>query len=64
MCPFDGTKKMTADNPLVLEKRREELQKSLDQYSKGTISHDTTISPSEEARIREEVRTVMKEQFA
>ena len=46
ICPFDGTKKMTADNPLVLEKRGEERQKSLDQYSAGTISHDTTISPS------------------
>ena len=64
ICPFDGTKKMTADNPLVLEKRREELQKSLDQYGEGTISHGTTISPSEEARIREEIHTVMKEQFA
>ena len=64
MCPFDGTKKMTDDNPLVWEKRREEVQKSLDQYSAGTISHGTTISPLEEARIWAEVRTVMKEQFA
>ena len=43
---------MTADNPLVLEKQREEVQKSLEQYGDETVSHGTTIAPSEEARIR------------
>ena len=64
ICPFDGTKKMTANNPLVLEKQREELQKSLEQYEETLQYSGTTISPSEVARIKGEVRKEMQEQFA
>ena len=49
ICPFDGTKKMTASNRLVLGKQREEVQKSLEQYGDETTSQGTTIAPSEAA---------------
>ena len=67
ICPFDGTKKMTSDNPLALEIERKELQKALEESARlnSTIEEESsTVSPEEAARIRAEVQAVMKQQFA
>ena len=62
--PFDGEKRMREDNLTFVEQQRAEWNKIKQQSAEWSRSMDkysgTTISPSEEARIREEVRTVMK----
>ena len=62
--PFDGTKKMINDNPLVKEIERKELQKVMEEVSSTFSPSSNTISPLEEARIRKEVRDMMNQQFA
>ena len=54
---FDVKKKMTADNPALLEQERAELERIVEEES-------STISAEEEAQIREEVRAVMNQKFA
>ena len=54
--PFDGKKRMTADNPALVEQDRAELERIIEEES-------STISPEEETQIRAEVRAVMNQKF-
>ena len=64
--PFDGKKRMTADNPAFLEQKRAELDRIKQQATLGRITEEesSTISAAEEERIRAEVRAVMNQKFA
>ena len=46
-----------------MEKQREEVQKSLEQYYSKTTSDGTTVSPGEAAQTKAEVQELMKQQF-
>ena len=63
--PFDGKKRMTADNPAFLEQKRDELDRIKQQATLGRITEEesSTISAAEEERIRAEIRVVMNQKF-
>ena len=55
--PFDGKKKMTNDNPALVEQEKAELERITEKVS-------SFISSEDEARIRAEVRDIMQKKFA